>query len=104
MNELYNRDKNHPSVIAWSVANEPSSELPEAVPYFKYVSQIEHLRLLILPLMINIFREVFDTIRVLDHTRPKTFTTFKTLDVDLCVRVYCLFFGLILFIFTLPNN
>lgn len=32
------RDKNHPSVIAWSVANEPSSSKSKADKYFKYVS------------------------------------------------------------------
>lgn len=32
------RDKNRPSVIAWSVANEPSSAKSAADKYFKYVS------------------------------------------------------------------
>ena len=34
LKELYNRDKNHPSVVMWSIANEPSSDLPESLPYF----------------------------------------------------------------------
>ena len=34
MKELVNRDKNRPSVIAWSIANEPVSEVPEATNYF----------------------------------------------------------------------
>ncbi|BFZ04365.1 hypothetical protein BsWGS_07404 [Bradybaena similaris] len=37
MSEMIRRDKNRPSVIMWSIANEPSSELTAAVPYFKSV-------------------------------------------------------------------
>jgi len=33
--ELVARDKNHPSVIAWSIANEPHSRLPAAKPFFR---------------------------------------------------------------------
>ena len=36
--ELYKRDRNHPSVIMWSVANEPRSFKPEAGPYFELVT------------------------------------------------------------------
>ena len=35
MKELVNRDKNRPSVIAWSIANEPVSEVAEATDYFQ---------------------------------------------------------------------
>ena len=35
MQELVKRDKNRPSVIAWSIANEPVSEVPEATDYFQ---------------------------------------------------------------------
>ena len=35
MNELVSRDYNHPSVVMWSVANEPASNLHEAESYFK---------------------------------------------------------------------
>ncbi|KAK3103666.1 hypothetical protein FSP39_020860, partial [Pinctada imbricata] len=35
MEEMIQRDKNRPSVIMWSIANEPDSTLPQAVPYFK---------------------------------------------------------------------
>lgn len=35
MEELIRRDKNRPSVVMWSVANEPASELPSAAYYFK---------------------------------------------------------------------
>jgi beta-glucuronidase len=33
--ELIARDQNHPCVIAWSVANEPASQAPEAADYFR---------------------------------------------------------------------
>jgi beta-glucuronidase len=33
--ELINRDKNHPCVVMWSLANEPHSKRPAAVPFFK---------------------------------------------------------------------
>ncbi|KAM4794632.1 beta-glucuronidase [Rhinophrynus dorsalis] len=37
MEELVRRDKNRPSVVMWSVANEPASQLPAAGYYFKTV-------------------------------------------------------------------
>ena len=33
--ELYDRDKNHPSVIMWSLANEPQADIKESYPFFK---------------------------------------------------------------------
>ena len=33
--DLIQRDKNRPSVIMWSVANEPESDRAEAGPFFK---------------------------------------------------------------------
>ncbi|XP_074093810.1 beta-glucuronidase isoform X2 [Cotesia typhae] len=35
--ELIRRDKNRPSVIAWSVANEPRTQLPDADEYFREI-------------------------------------------------------------------
>lgn len=35
--EMVARDKNHPSVIAWSLLNEPESTDPNSEPYFKEV-------------------------------------------------------------------
>lgn len=35
MTENVNRDKNHPSVIMWSLANEPHNNLELSVPYFQ---------------------------------------------------------------------
>ncbi|XP_011404336.1 PREDICTED: beta-glucuronidase-like [Amphimedon queenslandica] len=38
MREMITRDKNHPSVVMWSIANEPHSDLPVAENYFKTVA------------------------------------------------------------------
>ncbi|KYO32085.1 beta-glucuronidase [Alligator mississippiensis] len=54
MEELIRRDKNRPSVVMWSVANEPASELPPAANYFKTV--IAHTK-------------------AIDPTRPVTFVS-----------------------------
>ncbi|NWS77374.1 BGLR glucuronidase, partial [Crotophaga sulcirostris] len=54
MEELIRRDKNRPSVVMWSVANEPASELAPAAYYFKTV--IAHTK-------------------ALDPSRPVTFVT-----------------------------
>ena len=50
--ELINRDKNHPSVVLWSIANEPESETEEAENYF---------------------RPLFEVARQADPTRPVGF-------------------------------
>jgi beta-glucuronidase len=50
--ELVARDKNHPSVVLWSIANEPESEAEAAEQYFK---------------------PLFDLARRLDPTRPVGF-------------------------------
>ncbi|XP_020659614.3 beta-glucuronidase isoform X1 [Pogona vitticeps] len=75
MEELIRRDKNHPSVVMWSVANEPASELPPAAYYFKTV--IAHTK-------------------ALDPTRPVTFVSNAKYDRDqgapyvdvICVNSY----------------
>ncbi|XP_062392209.1 beta-glucuronidase isoform X2 [Sardina pilchardus] len=54
MDELVQRDKNHPSVVMWSVANEPAAEMPPAGYYFKTL--VSHTK-------------------SLDATRPVTFVT-----------------------------
>ncbi|XP_059154863.1 beta-glucuronidase-like [Physella acuta] len=43
MSEMIRRDKNKPSVIMWSVANEPDTSRRASVPYFKAV--IDHTRI-----------------------------------------------------------
>jgi beta-glucuronidase len=50
--ELVSRDKNHPSVVLWSIANEPESHTAEAERYFE---------------------PLFDLTRELDPTRPVGF-------------------------------
>lgn len=60
---LYRRDKNHPSVIAWSVANEPASEEEGAVEYFT---------------------RVVAAMRALDPTRPVTFVASAPAEQDRC--------------------
>jgi beta-glucuronidase len=72
--ELIERDKNHPSVIAWSLANEPHSWRPAAKAFF---------------------RELYDLARSLDSTRPITLVShvgveeesFEFLDF-LCLNRY----------------
>ncbi|XP_036381718.1 beta-glucuronidase [Megalops cyprinoides] len=54
MEELVRRDKNHASVVMWSVANEPAAEMPPAGAYFKTL--ISHTK-------------------SLDPSRPVTFIT-----------------------------
>jgi beta-glucuronidase len=57
--ELIARDKNHPSVIMWSVANEPHSTAPHAGPLFE-----------------RLYRQA----RALDSTRPVTLVSFLGAD------------------------
>ncbi|KAJ8681399.1 hypothetical protein QAD02_017186 [Eretmocerus hayati] len=38
LSELIRRDKNRPSVVMWSIANEPRTQLPDAGLYFKQVA------------------------------------------------------------------
>ncbi len=40
--EMIARDKNHPSVIAWSLLNEPESTDPNSVPYFEKLFERSH--------------------------------------------------------------
>ena len=57
--EMILRDKNHPSVIAWSLANEPHSRHPAAKAFF---------------------RDLYDLARSLDHNRPVTLVTYVGVD------------------------
>lgn len=62
--EMIERDKNHPSVIMWSVANEPASEEAGAHQYFA---------------------PLFDLARKLDpQHRPVTFVTHSEATVETC--------------------
>ena len=61
--DLYERDKNHPSVIMWSVGNEPASSEEGALPYFE---------------------RVVGTIRSLETTRPVTLVLHHAAETDRC--------------------
>jgi beta-glucuronidase len=57
--ELVDRDKNRPSVILWSLANEPHSNRPAAAGFF---------------------RSLFDLVKTLDPTRPATVVSYIGLE------------------------
>ncbi|MBN1311527.1 MAG: beta-glucuronidase [Anaerolineae bacterium] len=59
--ELIARDKNHPSVIAWSLANEPHSRRPAAKAFF---------------------RDLYDLAGSLDPTRPVTIVSMVGVEED----------------------
>ncbi|MCB8924713.1 MAG: beta-glucuronidase [Ardenticatenaceae bacterium] len=59
--ELISRDKNHPSVIMWSIANEPHSSPATAVPFL---------------------RNLYDLCKELDPMRPVTLTTYRGVDEE----------------------
>ncbi|XP_055514029.1 beta-glucuronidase [Leucoraja erinacea] len=75
MKELVHRDKNRPSVVMWSVANEPASALPQAGHYFK---------------------TLIASTKAMDPTRPVTFVTDTDYETDkgvqytdvICVNSY----------------
>ncbi|XP_046744627.1 beta-glucuronidase-like [Diprion similis] len=61
LSELIRRDKNRPSVVMWSIANEPFSQYDAASDYFRQVA--EHTR-------------------SLDLTRPITIAMIQTVETD----------------------
>jgi beta-glucuronidase len=72
--ELIQRDKNHPSVVLWSITNESETGIPEAVDFFK---------------------PAIDLARELDSTRPVTYINVMTEPFGKCliaplVDVICL--------------
>ncbi|GHE77246.1 beta-glucuronidase [Amycolatopsis deserti] len=62
--ELVARDKNHPSVVLWSIANEPESHTEESRKYFE---------------------PLFTETRRLDHTRPVGFVNMMLSPSDECL-------------------
>jgi beta-glucuronidase len=62
--ELIQRDKNHPSVVLWSITNEAETGIPEAVEFFK---------------------PAFDLARELDPTRPLTYINVMTEPFEKCL-------------------
>lgn len=72
--ELIQRDKNHPSVVLWSITNESETGVPEAVDFFKPAIDLAH---------------------ELDSTRPVTYINVMTEPFGKClvaplVDVICL--------------
>ena len=65
MTELVQRDKNRPSVVMWSLANEPDSSSKNAQPYFEAVAK---------------------NTRELDSTRPITFACDHDFSSDLVTQ------------------
>ncbi|BES95793.1 beta-glucuronidase [Nesidiocoris tenuis] len=61
LTQLIQRDKNRPSVIMWSVANEPRTQLPESADYF---------------------RSVVKFVKTRDTTRPVTAALNKWYSID----------------------
>ena len=57
--EMIARDKNHPSVIIWSLANEPHSTAPQAYTFFE---------------------QLYQQAKSLDSTRPVTLVSFLGMD------------------------
>jgi beta-glucuronidase len=64
---MINRDKNHPSVLMWSLANEPAAGLDEASSYFS--------------LLVNFTRPIA-------LGRPITFVTYFRPNTDKCVEFF----------------
>lgn len=53
MKELVDRDKNRPSVIMWSVANEPASSADQATDYFRLVTHFVSIIMMTLILLVR---------------------------------------------------
>jgi beta-glucuronidase len=65
--EMINRDRNHPSVVMWCIANEPQSNIVQSKPYFSA--------------LVNFTRP-------LAAGRPITFVTNQYYNNDLCVELF----------------
>jgi len=61
VNEMIQRDKNRPSVVMWSIANEPHSENNTSKPYFE---------------------EVINLVKSLDIVRPTTAAINRPCDIE----------------------
>jgi beta-glucuronidase len=65
--EMINRDRNHPSVVMWCLANEPESNLAVTVPYFTA--------------LVNFTRPIA-------AGRPVTFVTDWACNIDKCIQLF----------------
>jgi beta-glucuronidase len=75
MEELIARDRNHPSVVMWSVGNEPASDEPGAEDYFRRV--VEHTRAL----------DPYRPLTIVECSRPEKTRVSQFVDV-LCLNRY----------------
>lgn len=71
LREMIQRDKNHPSVIMWSLANEPHSVTPEARQHY-FANEFDILDNPSYPEAVAAFQEQTNLVRSLDSTRPVT--------------------------------
>lgn len=88
--EMIDRDKNHPSVIMWSLANEPHTATPEArAAYQRDFTVIEHPSR---PEAVASFKAQAELARSLDRSRPITLVTHEgaTEESFAFVDVVCL--------------
>ncbi len=92
--EMIDRDKNHPSVIMWSLANEPhTAKLEARAEYYRDFTVIEHPSH---PAAVESFKAQAELVRELDPTRPVTLVShegameesFAFVDV-VCLNRYC---------------
>lgn len=75
LRELIDRDKNHPSVIMWSIANEPHTATFEArEAYNRDFTVIGHPSR---PAAVAAFKEQVELVRALDPTRPVTLVSLE---------------------------
>jgi beta-glucuronidase len=92
--EMIDRDKNHPSVIMWSLANEPHTATAEAhQAYYRDLTVIDHPSR---PEAVESFKTQAELVHGLDPTRPVTLVShegaleeaFQFVDV-ICLNRYC---------------
>lgn len=65
--EMITRDRNHPSIIAWSLANEGDTFVPEAEPFYK---------------------GMYDYAKSIDDTRPFTITNCIDVEEDVALQYF----------------